>query len=117
VIIAAIRYGERLNGRSGILQSQDALHNLVYEYSTQNFVIARSGTREVVFNPDQVRCPDNHENALGLVLAQLNPGVRGGIEIRHLNTEMLAIAPEAAAVPPAKAKAVRPRVAGKAKTR
>lgn len=79
-------------------------------------MIDRSEARELLSNPDQVRCPDNHENALGLVLAQLNPGVRGGIEIQHLNTELLAIAPKAT-VPPAKAKAVRPRVAGKAKTR
>jgi hypothetical protein len=49
------------------------VHNLVYEYPTHDFVIDRSEAREVLFNNDQVRCPDSHENALGLVLAQLNP--------------------------------------------
>jgi hypothetical protein len=117
-------YGERLNRRSGILQSQEALHNLVYEYPTHEFVIDRSEARDQLFNPDQVRCPDSHENALGLVLARLNPGIRRDIEIRHLNTEMLATQPATASdtptpAPAAGAKARNPagRVAGKAKTR
>jgi hypothetical protein len=110
-------YGERLNSRSSILQSQEALHNLVYEYPTHDFVIDRSEAREVLFNNDQVRCPDSHENALGLVLAQLNPGLSRNIEIRHLNSDLLSFVPKTAPVASARAQAPRSRVGGKAKTR
>jgi len=81
-------YGLRLNERSSILQSENALHTLVYDYPTHDFVIDRSEAKKVLFNRDQIQCPTNHENAIGRVLYELHPGNRREIEFVHLNTAL-----------------------------
>lgn len=78
-------YGLRLHDRSKILQSADALHTLVYDYPTHDFVIDRSEAKRVLFNRDQIQCPTNHEEAIGRVLYELHPGNRREIEFAHLN--------------------------------
>lgn len=86
-------YGLRLNERSKILQSDDALHTLVYEYPTHDFVIDRSEAKKVLFNRDQILCPTIHENAIGRVLYELHPGNRRDIEFIHLNNDLLITPP------------------------
>lgn len=81
-------YGLRLNERSNILQSEDALHTLVYDYPTHDFVIDRSEAKKVLFNRDQIQCPTIHENAIGRVLYELHPGSRRDIDFAHLNTAL-----------------------------
>lgn len=81
-------YGLRLNERSNILQSEDALHTLVYDYPTHDFVIDRSEAKKVLFNRDQIQCPTIHENAIGRVLYELHPGNRRDIDFAHLNTAL-----------------------------
>ncbi len=84
-------YGVRLNERSKVLQSREALHTLVYDYPTHDFVIDRSEAKRVLFNRDQVLCPTIHEDAIGRVLYELHPGSRRDIDLVHLNTT---VAPE-----------------------
>jgi len=81
-------YGLRLNERSNILQSEDALHTLVYDYPTHDFVIDRSEAKKVLFNRDQIQCPTIHENAIGRVLYELHPGNQRDIDFAHLNTAL-----------------------------
>jgi len=81
-------YGLRLNERSQILQSEDALHTLVYDYPTHDFVIDRSEAKRVLFNRDQILCPTIHEDAIGRVLYELHPGNRREIDFAHLNSEL-----------------------------
>lgn len=81
-------YGFRLNERSKILQSEDALHTLVYDYPTHDFVIDRSEAKKVLFNRDQIQCPTIHENAIGRVLYELHPGNRREIDFVYLNADL-----------------------------
>jgi hypothetical protein len=81
-------YGLRLNERSKVLQSRDALHTLVYDYPTHDFVIDRSEAKRVLFNRDQVLCPTIHEDAIGRVLYELHPGSRRDIDLVHLNVAL-----------------------------
>lgn len=73
-------YGLRLHERSRILQSAGALHALVYEYPTHDFVIDRSEAKRNLFNREQVRCPTIHEEAIGRVLYELHPGEQRDID-------------------------------------
>lgn len=82
-------YGLRLNDRSNILKSRDALHTLVYDYPTHDFVIDRSEAKRVLFNQDQVICPTIHEDAIGRVLYELHPGTRRDIDLVHLNAALV----------------------------
>lgn len=84
-------YGLRLNDRSKILKSHDALHTLVYDYPTHDFVIDRSEAKRVLFNQDQVFCPTIHEDAIGRVLYELHPGSRRDIDLVHLNVALAAV--------------------------
>lgn len=81
-------YGLRLHERSQILRSEDALHALVYEYPTHDFVIDRSEAQRILFRRDQVRCPTIHEDAIGRVLYEVHPGSRREIEFINVTNEM-----------------------------
>jgi len=96
-------YGLRLDERSKILQSKDALHTLVYDYPTHDFVIDRSEAKRVLFNRDQIQCPTNHENAIGRVLYELHSGNRREVELIHLNNDLLATPSAAPESPKSKA--------------
>lgn len=81
-------YGMRLNKRSEILRSDGALHSLVYNYPTHDFVIDRAEARDAIFVKDQVRAPDPYEQFIGNLLLAMHPGVVRELEFLHLRQAM-----------------------------
>lgn len=77
-------YGMRLNKRSEILRSKEALHSLIYNYPTHEFVIDRAEARDSIFVKEKVRAPEKHEQFIGDVLATMRPGLTRDFDFLHL---------------------------------